>query len=213
MTQETMTVHKALAELKLLDERIRKVIKSSTFCEANKHSNSKINGIPVADFELEIQGNYDKVVDLISRRKAIKNAVVISNARTMVTISGSEYTVAEAIEMKNHGIEFDSLLCAAMKNQLIEAQASVNVHNGKNLDERAEQYVTGIYGNKDGKSNAADVEKLRNEFIAANSYEMIDPIKVQDKIDSLESYINSFLAEVDAALSVSNALTLITIEY
>ena len=41
MVTEKMTVHKALAELKLLDDRIKKAISGGIYCAANKHSNEK----------------------------------------------------------------------------------------------------------------------------------------------------------------------------
>lgn len=91
---EKMTVHKALAELKLLDERIRKAISEGIYCIANKHSNDKIGGVLLDDYIKIMQGGYDKATDLISRRKAIKRAVVLSNAVTKVTVAGVEYTVA-----------------------------------------------------------------------------------------------------------------------
>lgn len=112
MTTETITVHKALAELKLLDIRIEKVIAEGVYCVANKHSNDKIGGVPLDDYIKIMQGGYDRATDLINRRKAIKRAVVLSNAVTKVSVAGNEYTVAEAIEMKNHGVEFEKLLLA-----------------------------------------------------------------------------------------------------
>lgn len=45
MTTEKMTVHKALTELKLLDDRIAKAIAEGIYCVANKHSNDKIGGV------------------------------------------------------------------------------------------------------------------------------------------------------------------------
>lgn len=213
MTRETMTIHKALAELKILDERIKKEIQSGSYCAANKHSNVKINGIQIEDFKKAAQGTYDKVSDLINRRKAIKKAVVLSNAKTTVKIADAEYTVAEAIEMKNHGIEFEALLINAMDSQYRQAQAEVNRQNENNLEERADQYVTAIYGQKEGKTNSADIEKVRKDFLEANSYEIIDPINIPEKVDTLRQKIDAFMAEVDSALSVSNALTEITIEY
>lgn len=213
MTRETMTTHKALAELKILDGRIKKEIQSGSYCAANKHSNVKINGIQIEDFKKAAQGTYDKVSDLINRRKAIKKAVVLSNAKTTVKIADAEYTVAEAIEMKNHGIEFEALLINAMDSQYRQAQAEVNRQNGNNLEERADQYVTAIYGQKEGKTNSADIEKVRKDFLEANSYEIIDPINIPEKVDTLRQKIDAFMAEVDSALSVSNALTEITIEY
>lgn len=213
MTHETMTIHKALAELKILDGRIKKEIQNGAYCAANKHSNEKINGVPIEDFKKAVQGTYDKVTDLIERRKAIKKAVVLSNAKTTVKIAEIEYTVAEAIEMKNHGIEFEIMLINVMDNQYKQAQAEVNRQNGNNLEERADQYVTAIYGQKEGKTNSADIEKVRKDFLEANSYEIVDPINVPEKLEALRKKIDDFMAEVDSALSVSNALTEITIEY
>lgn len=213
MTTETMTVHKALTELKLIDNRIKKTIAEGIYCVANKHSNDKINGIPLNKYTTLIQSRYDKAKDLISRRKAIKKAVVLSNAVTKVKVAGTEYTVAEAIEMKNHGVDFDKMLMESMRKRYDMSQITINKENGKDLEERADQYVTAIYGQKEVKTNTADIEKVKNDFLTANQYELVDPLNVLDKIENLEMQINDFMAEVDSALSVSNALTEITIEY
>lgn len=213
MTREKMTIHKALAELKLLDDRITKAITEATYCVANKHSNDKINGVSLDDYIKSMQGGYDKATDLINRSKAIKRAVTLSNAVTKVTVAGIEYTVAEAIWMKNHGVEFDKLLMAQMKRNYDMAQMCIKQENGKDLEERAEQYVTAIYGQKEGKTNIADIEKVKADFLTANQYELVDPLHVLGKIEGLEKSINDFMAEVDSTLSVSNALTEIEIEY
>lgn len=213
MTTEKMTVHKALAELKLLDHRIKKAIEEGIYCVANKHSNDKIGGIPLDDYIKIMQGGYDKATNLINRRKAIKRAVVLSNAVTKVSVADVECTVSEAIEMKNHGIEFDKMLMNAMQKHYNIAQMQIKQENGKDLEERAEQYVTAIYGQKEGKANTADIEKVKSDFLTANQYELVDPLRILDKIEDLEKKINDFMAEVDSALSVSNALTEIVIEY
>lgn len=213
MTQERMTVHKALAELKLLDDRIEKAIKSTLYCVAKKHSDEKINGISLSEFEKQMQGGYDKAVSLIERRKAIKKAVVLSNAVTKVVVAGNEYTVAEAIEMKNHGIDFEKYLMECMLKQYNTAMAIIKNENGKDLEERADQYVTAIYGQKESKTNTADIEKVKDDFLKSNQYELVDPLKLLEKINNLEEVINNFMAEVDSALSVSNALTEIEITY
>lgn len=213
MTQERMTVHKALAELKLLDDRIEKAIKSTLYCVAKKHSDEKINGISLQEFEKQMQGGYDKAVSLIERRKAIKKAVVLSNAVTKVVVAGNEYTVAEAIEMKNHGIDFEKLLMECMLKQYNTAMAVIKNENGKDLEERADQYVTAIYGQKESKTNTSDIEKVKDDFLKSNQYELVDPLKLLDKINNLEEVVNDFMAEVDSALSVSNALTEIEITY
>lgn len=213
MTTEKMTVHKALAELKIIDDRIISAINEGTYCVANKHSNEKIKGIPVDEYKSVIQGYYDKATDLIKRRNAIKRAVVLSNAITKVSVNGEEYTRAEAIEMKNHGVEFDERLLEMLNKQYNKAQAEILKQNGDDLEKRAEQYVIGIYGSKEGKTNTDDFEKTKKDFMTANSFELVDPIKILEKIDALEEKIASFKADVDAALSTSNAVTEIEIIY
>lgn len=213
MTNEKMTIHKALAELKIIDSRIMDAIDDGTFCVANKHSNTKINGVTIDEFETSVQAQYNKATDLIRRRNAIKRAVVLSNAKTKVIINNVEYTVAEAIEMKNHGIEFDDMLLERLKSQYNDAKNEILRRNGDDLEDRAVNYVTGIYGSREGKVNTDDFEKAKKDFITANSYDLIDPIKIADKINKLEERISAFKTEVDAALSCSNAMTEIEISY
>ena len=213
MTTETMTIHKALAELKILESRIMKTVGDGTYCVANKHSNEKINGVSVEDYKKVMQGAYDKAIDLITRYKAIKKAVTLSNAKTVVKIGEEEYTVAEAIWMKNHGVEFDELLLNELREQYNKAQAKILKQNGNDLEQRAEQYVVGIYGSKEGKTNTDDFEKTKQDFITSQTFELVDPIGILEKIEALEEKISVFKAEVDAVLSTSNALTVVEINY
>lgn len=213
MIKEVMTIHKALAELKIIDSRIERSIDDAQFCVANKHSNEKISGMTIKDAENNMIGCYDKASSLITRRNAIKRAVVLSNAQTTVKIGEREYTVTEAIEMKNHGIEYDELLLAELKDQYLDAKAMLLKENGQSLSDRADKFVVDMYGTKDVKVNPDDVEKARKSFIESNTYDLIDPLDMQKKIEELETRISEFKAEVDAALSVSNAITEITVEY
>ena len=212
-TNETLTVHKALAELKLIDNRIIKAIGEGTYCVANKRVNDKIRGIPVSEYKNIMKGYYDKVNDLMARRKAIKKAVVLSNAKTKVKIHGTEYTVAEAIELKNHGIEFEELLLRELQEQYQKAQKEIFLRNGDDLEKRAEQYVIGCFGSKETKTDSDILEKTKQEFIKNQTYELVDPNEILKKIEKLESDIAEFKAEVDAALSTSNAVTLIEVTY
>lgn len=213
MTTEKMTVHKALAEIKVMDDRINTAIYSGVYCLANKHSNEKVKGIAVEDYKKVMQGFYDKANDLIKRNEAIKKAVVLSNATTKVKIGENEYTVAEAIWMKNHGIDNKEELLVKLQQQYNKAQAEILKNNGEELDKRAEQYVIGIYGSKEGKADTEAFEKTKKEFIKANQYELLDPIGVLKVIEKLENEIDTFKADVDAALSTSNAITEIEVTY
>jgi hypothetical protein len=211
-TVEKMTIHKALCELKILDSRINNAISSARFCLANKHSNEKVNGVTVEEYQETMKASYNKASDLIKRREAIKRAVVLSNAKTIVKIGGKEYTVAEAIEMNNHGIDLKLQLKNAMKKQYDSAMTTIISKNSV-VDDKATEYVVGLFGQKESKTANEEYEKARKSYIEANTMELIDPVNILEKIEALEVEIADFTTEVDSALSVSNALTEITVEY
>ena len=217
MNTEKMTIHKALAELKTMDDRINKTIRSTSYVLAAKHSAEKINGVKVNNFKEQMRSGYQKVTDLIKRRDAMKRAVVLSNATTKVKIGDDEYTVAEAIEMKNHGMEFRSALLRQMNSDYIAAQNDLARNGGEALEKKSEQYVLAVIAAqpKDSKMSAdSDVMKgLRQTYIENNTYDLIDPLDITKVMEALDAEINEFNAEVDAALSVSNALTVIEFEY
>ena len=180
MTTEKMNVHKALAELKILDDRIVKAINSVEACISNKHSNTKVKGVDIKVYTGVMKSSYDKATDLIKRREAIKRAVVLSNAVTKVTVADKEYTVAEAIEMKNHGMDFKKLLKQKIKKQYDAAMAQIITENGK-LEDKAENYVVGLYGSKEGKTSTEEFTKTREAYIEAQTMELVDPIGVLKK--------------------------------
>lgn len=213
MTTEKMTVHKALSELKTLEARIGKVMSDKPFTFANKHANKTVNGISVSAYSEEIRANYQSVNDLIARRSALKRAVVMSNAKATVVIGGETYTVAEAIEFKNHTIPILNSLLQRLETSYVDAQATAKRNNGDALESRADAYVKSIYENADKKNLGAEAAKTREEFIAAQTMEIVDPIHIEDEMRKLEAKINGFMVDVDSALSVSNALTMIEVSY
>ena len=217
MTNEKMTVHKALAELKTMDDRIAKTMGEATYVLAVKHSAEKIQGMTVANFMDKIKSGYQKVNDLIARRDAMKRAVVLSNATTKVRVGNAEYTVAEAIELKNHGIEFKKALLYNITCAYNTAQNEFNRNSGETLEKKAEQYVLSVIQAqpKDGKMaiDGEAMKAVRQTYIDNNSYDILDPLNVAKIMEELDAEINEFEAEVDAALSCSNALTMIEFEY
>lgn len=212
MNTEKMTVHRALAELKTIDSRLTKAINSATFCFANKHINTKVNGINIDTVVAKMKDDYKGIRALINRRNAMKKAVVLSNAVTKVKIGGMEYTVAEAIEMKNHGMENYQLLMQAILQNYATAMSTIDRYNGQALEKKADEYVIGLYGSKE-KAVGTEVEATRKVYIDANTYDFIDPLNISMVKKELEEMIDNFTAEVDAALSVSNAITEIEFSY
>ena len=213
MTTETMNVHQALAELKMMDKRIEKAIQARDWVTTNKHSNTKIDGVTVGEWVAEAKADYQKVMDLIRRRDALKRAVVNSNAVTKVLIAGVEYTVAEAIDKKNHGTQFLSMMARRLAHAYNTTKMVVDRENGTRLEDRADAFVKSLIGNTDTKGMTEEIKTRREDFIAAQTLDVVDPIGAVKEMERLEEEVSSFLTNVDAALSVSNAITQIIVEY
>lgn len=213
MTVETMNVHQALVELKTLDKRIGAAIREPKWVVPNKHSNKMIGGVEVEVWVADVQAKYQKVTDLIKRRDAIKRAVVNSNAVTRVVVAGKEYTVAEAIDRKNHGVEFLKLLAQKIVRDYTEANVTAEKANGVDLELRADNHVKNVVGNSDVKGATAEILKVRRDFVVAQTMELVDPIGALKEVEKLDEEVTSFLMDVDAVLSTSNATTQITVEY
>lgn len=212
-TSEKMTIHKALCELKIIGDRIYKEQNSMPFVFVNEQSNKKVQGINLPDYIKLIESAHQSTVDLIARRDAIKRAVVLSNATTTVMVGGKQYTVAEAIEMKNHGLEFYKKLLQKMVFEMRNAKTNAENANGKNLEARADGYIRNLYGATDMKSLTQEATEEREKFIKQHTSELVDPLKLDAKIAELEKFIYEFSIDVDAALSTSNAVTEIEICY
>lgn len=215
MNKYSMTVHEALSELKVLGSRIEKELASNAYILCNKHANTKIDGVTIADANEQMKASLQRVTDLINRRNAIKRVITISNATTNVTLSkdnGSTITmtVAELIEYRNVGITYLEKLLNTLSTQYNAVISNVKRHNDSICSD-ADRYVTQLFGNKDGLSEDV-IENTRKAYIDANTYDTLDPNKVLAKISELQAELDFYNTKVDAALSTSNAITVIEFE-
>lgn len=212
MNTETMNVHKGLVELKILNDRIIKEISSNAFCFTARNNVKQYQGKTIQDFSNEIVAGFNSIQTLINRRNALKRAIVQSNAETKIQIGSNTYTIAEAIWMKNEGVLYLESLKSEIQKQFGKATMQVELENGDKLNNAADAYIASTYGSKD-KATLAEAKEARDNYIETNKFNLIDPLNCKKVLDELNEFIDTFKAEVDSALSTSNALTEITFEY
>ena len=206
--KQSMSIHRALAELKTYDDRIKRVM-TADFVIANKKSNDKIKGKSIDEVKSQIQGSFDSFFALAENQRRIKSAVVLSNANTRVKIGGIEYTVAEAIERKAK-IVHDETLLMTLKSQFNSQNEKVEQANSE-LPQKLETYLQAILGEKD-KRTVDDIESHTKAFENRNKFELIDPCDICKQIEKLEQTITAFKTEVDYVLSEINATTFIEVD-
>jgi len=209
MSKQTMSVHRALAELKTYEDRIQKAMQAS-FVVANQKNNDKIQGKTIDEINSIIQGNFDSYFALVENQRRIKAAVVASNAVTKVKIAGEEYTVAEAIERKAK-LKYDEKFLLTLKAQFTEQNNRVDRANNE-LPAKLETYLQQILGPKD-KRTADEITQHTELYEKKYKWELVDPCDIMNKIKELEERILTFKTEVDYVLSESNALTQIEVEF
>ena len=154
-----------------------------------------------------IKSNNQSVVDLIKRRNKVKGAIVTSNATTSVVVGDESMTVAEAIERKS-SIEFDKQLLASYKNQLAQSIRRVDMINA-DVNNRADEMIKTFLSGDSSKISEATV--LQENMIESQGAKLVDPLNIKKLIEELEERIDNFEANVDLALSTSNAITQLNI--
>ena len=203
-----MTIHRALAELKLLDKRINKQIKDSVpFCVVKKKDEKQVNGMSLEEYNKKVEGNFNAIIDLIKRREQIKAKIMHSNTITKVNVAGEEMTVAEAIERKNT-IEYKKKLLNRLRADLQMALDEMENGNIILLD-KLESFLEATLGDN---PSSKEIETVSEMFKEKNELKLYNPINIEKKIEKLEEEIEDFLMEVDFVLSESNSKTTIEID-
>lgn len=206
-----MSVHRGLSELKMLDKRIARSVKETKFVGSKKKSATNVHDTTSTKekFVESVNSEYQSINDLINRRTKIKRLIVLSNAKTIVTVGGKEYTVAEAIENKKIIENKKDLL-----NQLI-AQYNFNMANVNRKNAEVEininQQIEIILGS-DKQNKSSGVDGFINQYKEQNEWELVDGLEIEKEIKKLQTEIEDFENNIDFVLSESNATTFIEVE-
>jgi hypothetical protein len=212
---KTLTIHRALAELKTLDARITKGITEIDpvgVRQAGKPIISALGAVyqDADKFASEAKASFESVQQLIKNKAALKAAIVKSNSETQVTVGGKSMTVAAAITEKSF---------IALKKTLLERLNALERKNQGNyktgmekVEKNLQTLLEASFNKEQVKASPEDVEAIRTPFLKANELHLTDPLEIKKIIAELTEEISKFEADVDACLSESNATTSITIE-
>lgn len=209
--KQTMTIHQGLCELKIIDNRISDSMRESVIT-SNRNNNDKIDGMTIEEVKSSLKGHFDRTQSLMARKIAIKSAIVQSNAVTMVTVGGVEMSVAQAIYENGEGYELKRDVLNNYKNQYAIATNKVAIENGDKLDKKVENFLISTFGSSEKGIKTDEMMKAEDIYRKNNSYDLVDPNKLKETIDKMEQELDSFKADIDSALQISNATTTIEID-
>ena len=149
-----------------------------------------------------------RVQALLDRRRAIKRAIVLSNASTRVTVAREEMTVAEAIEMKNFIAYYEAIL-DTMQSAYTQTRSQYEKAQAK-IKERLDKLALEVLG-KNEAVNSEQYQSLVDSFMARESVELLDPTNISKEIETRMIFIEEFKSTCDRVLSISNATTTVEI--
>jgi hypothetical protein len=234
---QRISVTQALAELKLLDKRIRKMVAPKTkpagaavaSCYSPEYGGfvaaesspeadtpelnwtavkTKSNPVDAEQLRREAQAEWQSFMDLVNRRDRIKKAVVMSNASTRVKVGTWEGTMAEAIEHKS-SIGYKKMLLGAMKKELTSTKEKLKVAE-KEVQERLDRLLQSELG-KDVRTNPDTIQSITVSFRENNKVELVDPLGLAARVKELEEEVESFETNVDWVLSEANGRTMVEV--
>jgi hypothetical protein len=203
-TVQTMSITQALAELKLIRNRIERGLEDAQFVTMV----TKKSRIDTARFGVQAKAFMQQYTDLMERYNRIKAAIVQSNATAVVSIAGKTYTIAEAVERKR-SIHMEDRLLDHMRFQWRDVKKEFEEHQ-LNEQIRIERLLSAELG-KDTKTNVDIVQALTKTFMEDGKAELVDPLGLEEVVRDRKKNMDDFKTNVDWVLSEANGKTLITV--
>ena len=154
----------------------------------------------------------------MDRYQKIDEAIVASNAKTTLTTSYGEFTVAGAISLRsrlrgagsyNDKANFEYVLQLKMQRDLDKSLLFAEQKN-KQLQTTAESMRLSIRG-KDTKVKDEKPLEVVEAYVRENTTDLVDPLEVKKKIAEIKEKQDTLLSELDTQIKVSNATTFIEI--
>lgn len=220
MMEKKMLVTQALDQRDLLVKKICDKIRKASFTETKKHNEEKVmeRRVTQKEFEKEARSFYQQIIDLIHWYDKVDQAILRSNAETIIETSYGTMSIANALALRSRlscsnaydsDSNFEGNLMMKLQEELNE-KIRVMEQKNKGLQNTAETMRLSILG-KDTKTKDETPLKVVDVYVQENTTELIDPLNVRKKIDELNERRETILNELDTKIKVSNATTFVEI--
>ena len=226
---EKLLVTQALDERDLLVKKINDKIRNLQIIDIIKSNEDYVcnKRIPREEFEQQAKSSLQQIEDLIARHQRIDTAIVASNASTKIETEYGSFTVAGAIALRNrlrggaaqgksgnaetgkelNEMDFEGSLYKRLTMCYMMMLEEVESRNRK-LQTTAETMRLSILG-KDSKGKDAQPLAVVEAYVKENTTELVDPLEVQKKMETMKEKREALLAELETRIKVSNATTFI----
>lgn len=213
MQTEKISLTRALAEVKVLESRIKTAINNAKFVGVTQGKGRQpVDRTFKSSEELvaKIKADSQSIDALIARRSAIKSAITKANVTTMVKIGDRALSIAEAVELKQ-SLPLQQTLLTAMKNATARGAQEV-VQLATTLDQKIATLVQHSFQNV-SKPTEEQFTSVSKPQLDQFQPDLLDPLDVKEKIQKLEALLEDVKLNLDYSLSEVNARTEVEISY
>ena len=206
---EKLSIHRALSEMKLIDSKINTALETIEPTGAMQTGKLVNNHYQKADFEKDAKAKFQRIQDLITRKNIIKKAIVQKNAEVQVKIGNKTMSIADAISFKAI-VDIKQKLIDTLKSKNNKTKSTIERYNTQ-VDASALNIAGKAMENSNIKIGDKDAAYIIDPYVKTHEIHLVDPLKVEKTIETLQNELEEFVAEVDAVLSEANALNKIEI--
>ena len=235
--KKIMSMSEVLANISLCRKKMHTISQTAAFSKpkdlmfmslANKMKDQDLFGRDKKEVESSIQGNWDSTKDTFMNFIKYSMVKELVNATHNITIPNPDYnavdkpeitvTVAEALVLNSPTIkEYYKNILIKMKSDYNMISDTLKNHNDTVLSEESiSKYITTVLsaqGEKvQSKIDISNYSSYAESYIEANKLDIIDPIKLSDKIKFLEEWIDNFYNTIGYRLSEFNSTTKVWID-
>ncbi len=209
MATKEMTLHELLVEIKMTKKKIdaRLTMGGTAFVTTTTPGYSATHKEDVETVEKTLRANYQGISALISNLTEYERVRAYTNATTKLKVGDNEMTISDAIKFKDT-IAVKKDLLTKLKDEYSMATRTCTAENNR-LESRLDK-VYPISTDATPEAIAA-MQTVRESEKAKCETILLDPIKIDEVIKSLENEIDEFESQIDSALSYINAVTTVTV--
>lgn len=210
MAQETMRINTGLETLKLLRSQIEKELDNKSDPLILCKTNTKNHRVIPEEHKKKVQSHYDSLMAKINRFQRLKKAIAIANATNKVVIGGNEFTVAEALEIKNFSLTYKKKYLSQLKywrSTAIQESDVANLALESLVNSNIKSFLE---SNKDAKFDQSAIDSIATSIKKSNPITLLDPLNIDKIIEALELEIEVFDSDCSRILTESNVENYIT---
>ena len=201
-------VAEALDERDLLAKKITDKIGKISFVDVIRPNEENVFNLrqEKGKYIAKVKSGYQQLQDMITLFQKLDEAILVSNANTVIRTENGEMTVASAI-----------LLRSRMKEKEWLSDIGKADFEMQFLNELEQQYTSAVLQAKQENENLQRrADRMRqqmdgNSTTHENSVRVVDPLDLKNRLEEMKKQQKKLLKELDMKIKVSNALTYVEV--